>query len=87
MSSGDFVRAAAPVIFDILERGKVPVVVGGSTMWIQWLVHGMPDAPKANAEVIKRAEEMLRSYQENNDWEGAVAVVGLLQRFTYTNLI
>ena len=68
-------RAAAPVIFDILERGKVPVVVGGSTMWIQWLVHGMPDAPKANAEVIKRAEQMLKSYQENNDWEGAISVV------------
>jgi hypothetical protein len=36
-SCGDFVRAVAPIIFDILDRGKVPVIVGGSTMWIQWL--------------------------------------------------
>ena len=79
-SCGDFVRTAAPIIFDILDRGKVPVIVGGSTMWIQWLVHGMPDAPKANAEVIKRAEDMLKPFQEASDWEAAVAVVSEYDR-------
>ena len=37
-SSGEFVRDAVPIIYDIINRGKLPVVVGGSTMYLQWLV-------------------------------------------------
>jgi tRNA A37 N6-isopentenylltransferase MiaA len=29
-------------------RGKVPVVVGGTMMYHQWLVHGQPDAPPSD---------------------------------------
>lgn len=76
VSCGDFVRAAAPIIFDILDRGKVPVIVGGSTMWIQWLVHGMPDAPKADEKTVKQAEEMLQDFEAAGDWERAVELVG-----------
>ena len=34
MNAGDFVQAATPIIFDILSRNKVPIIVGGSTMWL-----------------------------------------------------
>ena len=26
---------------DILRRGKTPLVVGGSTMWVDWLLRGV----------------------------------------------
>lgn len=42
---------AQEAIDDILSRGRVPVVVGGTMMYVQWLVHGKPDAPKK----VKRA--------------------------------
>lgn len=45
-TAGEFVRRAREAIDDILSRGKVPVVVGGTMMYVQWLVHGTPDAPK-----------------------------------------
>ena len=43
---GDFVDRAQQAIDEILSRGRVPVVVGGTMMYVQWLVHGKPDAPK-----------------------------------------
>ena len=73
-SCGDFVKQAAPIIRDILARGKVPVVVGGSTMWLQWLVHGVPDAPKPDPEVVKEAEALLADASERADWDAAVEV-------------
>jgi tRNA A37 N6-isopentenylltransferase MiaA len=30
----------------VLGRGRVPVVVGGTPMYTQWLVEGKPDAPR-----------------------------------------
>ena len=80
VSSGDFVRLAVPIIFDILSRGKTPIIVGGSTMWLQWLVSGMPDAPKADEEAVKEAEGMLKSFVDSGNWDGAVSVVAKYDR-------
>lgn len=72
-SCGDFVKAAVPIIYDVLNRGKVPVVVGGSTMWLQWLVHGVPDAPKASPVDQVEARRLLLEASE--DWDRAVEIV------------
>ena len=32
------------------------VIVGGTTMWLQWLIHGMPDAPRATEEVREQGK-------------------------------
>ena len=45
-TAGDFVREAEAAIDGVLARGRVPVVVGGTSMYTQWLVQGRPDAPK-----------------------------------------
>ena len=76
-SAGEFVARAGPVIQGVLDRGKVPIVVGGSTMWIQWLVHGMPDAPKPLAADSSRATEILEPFQRRGQWAEAVAAAGL----------
>ena len=75
MTTGDFCRSAAEAIKDIHSRGKVPVVVGGSTMWIQWLVHGMPDAPKASPEAVHRAGELLYEFEADKNWDKAFNVL------------
>lgn len=74
-SCGDYVNHAAPIIYDILNRGKIPVVVGGSTMWLQWLVHGVPDAPKADASTVAEAAALLQNSIEGADWDAAVEIV------------
>lgn len=79
-SGGDFVKQAAPIIMDILNRGKVPVIVGGSTMWIQWLVHGMPDAPKAEQIDINKAAELIGEYEKSGDWKSAADIVSMYDK-------
>lgn len=74
-SCGDFVRRASVIIDEIISRGKVPVVVGGSTMWIQWLVHGIPDAPKADGETVLEVNAMLKEHECEGDWNTAVKLL------------
>jgi tRNA dimethylallyltransferase len=50
----------------------IPVVVGGTMMYLQWLVHGRPDAAKPTPKAIQRAHTELGLYQSKGDWEGAV---------------
>jgi tRNA A37 N6-isopentenylltransferase MiaA len=40
------------------------------------LVHGMPDAPKADEKTVKQAEEMLQDFETAGEWEQAVELVG-----------
>jgi len=45
----------------------LPIVTGGTMMYLQWLVHGFPDAAKPTKEAILRAAEIIQSYQEMDD--------------------
>lgn len=86
-SAGDFVRMVTPIILDILSRGKVPVLVGGCTMWVDWLVNGMPDAPKSNETSTKIVNSLLSKWHlqgqrceslvkaNEGDWDEAISVL------------
>lgn len=75
LSAADFVNMITPIIYDVLERGKLPIIVGGSTMWLQWLVHGIPDAPKPSPFAIEESERLLCGLQGEGRWEEALALV------------
>lgn len=77
-SSGDFARHANHAILDIINRGKVPLVVGGSTMWLDWLLKGLPDAPKAKDETVKYVNDLLAPYRRANNWSGALEILRTL---------
>jgi len=49
-----------------------PIVVGGTMMYLTWLVDGIPDATPSNALSKQKAIEVLQSY---TSWEDAVAFV------------
>ena len=54
----------------------VPIVVGGTMMYLQWLVHGRPDAVRPTKSAMDKALHLITKYQtENDDWEGAVQIV------------
>ncbi|CAB9520852.1 tRNA dimethylallyltransferase [Seminavis robusta] len=50
----------------------LPVVVGGTMMYLQWLVHGRPDASKPSPQAVQKAHEVMAPFQEQEDWDGAV---------------
>ena len=49
----------------------LPVVVGGTMMYLAWLVHGQPDAARPTREAQRLSDEQLSMFHANNDWEGA----------------
>lgn len=75
LSAGDFCELAAERISDIIARGKLPVIVGGSTMWIKWLINGVPDAPIASEYAKARSVELLQNAHANKDWPAALSIL------------
>jgi tRNA dimethylallyltransferase len=48
---------AARLVGEIRERGKLPVVCGGTFLWVRALVYGLADAPRADEELRARHRE------------------------------
>jgi tRNA dimethylallyltransferase len=53
-SGGDYVREARRCIAAIVERGNIPVVVGGTGLYIRLLLKGVIDSPRADPELRAR---------------------------------
>ncbi len=49
-----FTELADQAVADILGRGRVPIVCGGTYLWVRALLHGLAPAPPADAEVRAR---------------------------------
>lgn len=58
-SAGDFADAANERIREILDRGRVPLVVGGSTLYVHALQEGLADIPDVDDAVREQLEERL----------------------------
>lgn len=52
ISAGRFERAANERINNISQRGKRVIVVGGSTLYIHALLHGLADVPEIDPDVV-----------------------------------
>lgn len=53
----------------------LPVVVGGTMMYVQWLVHGRPDAMRPTKRAADKALSIMHKFEAAHDFEGAVGVV------------
>ena len=56
-SAARYVEDAAPICDDILNRGKLPVIVGGTGLYIDSLLKGRTFAERGNAEVRSRISD------------------------------
>ena len=64
-SAGEFARRANDRINRIVQRGRVPIIVGGSTLYLQALIHGLSEVPPSDATIRQRMEERLN--REGNE--------------------
>ena len=55
-SAADFATEATQLMADIRARGKLPLLVGGTMLYLKALKDGIDDLPKANAEVRAHIE-------------------------------
>ena len=56
-SAADFARDATALIADIRGRGKLPLLVGGTMLYIKALIEGLDDLPLADPAVRADIEE------------------------------
>jgi len=55
------------------EAAILPVVCGGTMMYIQWLIHGKPDAMRPTPKAVEISHKTIQEFQEsNNNYHGAV---------------
>jgi tRNA dimethylallyltransferase len=55
--AGRYIEMAMPVISEIQSRGKIPIVVGGSGLYLKFLTHGPSPLPKGDALMRAEMEE------------------------------
>ena len=55
-SAGEFARDARAAILDAWALGRLPVLVGGTMLYLRALLHGMAELPQADAALRARLE-------------------------------
>lgn len=56
IDAASYARLADTAIEDIAARGRLPIVVGGTGLWIRALVRGLVDLPPVDPDVRRRLE-------------------------------
>uniref|UniRef100_A0A6N2NER0 tRNA dimethylallyltransferase n=1 Tax=Salix viminalis TaxID=40686 RepID=A0A6N2NER0_SALVM len=74
-SVGQFYEDARQATQDILKSGRVPIVTGGTGLYLRWFIYGKPDVPKASPEVALEVYSELAELERNKDWDAAVQLV------------
>ncbi|KAL8507702.1 hypothetical protein ACS0TY_018299 [Phlomoides rotata] len=74
-SVGQFYEDARQKTEEILSRGRVPIVTGGTGLYLRWFIYGKPDVPKASPEITFEVHSELSDLQRDGDWDAAVELV------------
>ena len=61
-SAGDFVRDAVDISKNIAKKGKIPLFVGGTGMYIDSLFKGISEIPKISSEIRQFVKNELEIY-------------------------
>jgi tRNA dimethylallyltransferase len=61
-SAAQFLSAADAAIADIVQRGKQPILVGGSGLYLRVLLHGVVTAPPKNADLRAALEAFAQTH-------------------------
>ena len=60
-NAGEFGKLGREIVEDIFSRGKIPLVVGGSGLYVQSLVDGFFEGPPEDVAIRKSLYERLRT--------------------------
>ncbi|PRQ55516.1 putative tRNA dimethylallyltransferase [Rosa chinensis] len=74
-SVGQFYDDARQATRCILDNGRVPIVTGGTGLYLRWLIYGKPDVPKASKEIASEVSFELADLERNGHWDAVVQLV------------
>lgn len=58
LDAASYQARVLPVVAEVQGRGKVPILVGGSGMYLKFLTHGSAEVPSGDAELRQKMEGM-----------------------------
>ena len=65
-TAGDFVRDAESLIPQIISRGRIPLITGGTAYYFRQLICGPSEAPKSDPEVRESVRKEIE--EKGRDW-------------------
>lgn len=71
-TAADFYEKCFQTVDDVLGRGKIPILVGGTGFYMDWIVRGRPSAPATDPVVLEKVEDELSSLET---WKEKLAVL------------
>lgn len=81
-STGKYIEMVVPIIEDLIQRGKIPLIVGGTGLYIRAMTKGLFKGPSADWSLRKKLLEMeerergsLYSYLRELDPEVSVRIM------------
>jgi len=61
-STGDFVRLSKSIITDIEKNNKIPIIVGGTGLYIRSLIEGLTKLPPRNNEIRMKLNQLVENF-------------------------
>ena len=61
-STGSFRKSALELMHDITQRGKVPVLTGGTMLYFNSLFNGLAELPEADQQIRRQLDQELAEY-------------------------
>ncbi|KAL6873976.1 hypothetical protein ACP4OV_014058 [Aristida adscensionis] len=74
-SAGTFFHDARRATEDVLNRGRVPIVAGGTGLYLRWYIYGKPNVPQSSMGITSAVWSELANLRESGQWEEAVELV------------
>lgn len=75
-TAGCFHDKAREATSKVLEKGRVPIVVGGTGMYLKWYMQGKAAAPKSCPEAVAAVEQELADLQQGGGgWDEALKML------------
>ena len=60
-SAGDFVKQADKLCREIYERGRIPIISGGTGFFLKNFIYGLPTAPASSEEIRQQLQKRLET--------------------------
>lgn len=64
-SAADYAKVAKKKIKEVIKKGKIPVVVGGSGLYLRALCKGFFKGPKGNERIRRKLKKEMESFGKN----------------------
>lgn len=66
-TAANFFEDCKKKMLDLWDKGKIPMLVGGTGFYLEWILYGRPQAPPTDPRIEKQVEAEVE--KDNDNWE------------------